>query len=64
MFPIKKSIIIIDDYISIRTLKMMNHVKLSIEIKLISDNKRGRDKLQERELSDFQINHSYTKLSR
>lgn len=58
----KKSIIVIDDYISLKTLNQLKHIKSSINITIISDNKGGRDKLQEHEYKDFQSEHSNIKL--
>ena len=48
----KKSIIIIDDYIDIKTLKLLKVVKNEIDILIISDNK-AKNSLSEEFINDF-----------
>lgn len=49
----KKSIHIIDDYISLKTLELLRNVSNDISVTIFSDNK-ARDRLTARDLVDFQ----------
>ena len=49
----KKSIIVIDDYIGLKTLELLRCVKKGVKINIYSDNKAGRDKLTKNIYDDF-----------
>ena len=51
----KKSIIVIDDYISAKTLQHLTHAKASVELTVISDNKGRSMRLSE--YTDFQTHY-------
>ncbi len=48
----KKSVIIVDDYLGVKTLRHLAHVKAGVDIKIISDNK-GYSPLRLTEYNDF-----------
>lgn len=52
----KKSIIVIDDYIGVKTLRHLAAAKRNIDITIISDNK-GRQPLRQSEYDDFAIEY-------
>ena len=49
----KKSIYVVDDYVSIKTLSHLKHKEASVNVILFTDNKSKRDKLQQAEVTDF-----------
>lgn len=49
----KKSIYVVDDYVSIKTLSHLKQAANGVEVKLFSDNKAGRNKLTQTEANDF-----------
>ena len=49
----KKNIIVVDDYLGVKTLQHLTHAKAGVKITVISDNKAGRQKLRLSELNDF-----------
>ena len=60
---VNKSLIIIDNYMSIKTLSLLKHLKDSINIKLITDFKlKSRDKFTKHEYLDFKKEHPNIKL--
>ena len=52
----KESIIIVDDYLGVKTLRHLTHAKSSIDITIISDNK-GYSPLRLTEYTDFQTEY-------
>lgn len=48
----KKIVIIVDDYLGVKTLRHLSHVKSGVEVKVISDNK-GYNPLRLSEFNDF-----------
>ncbi len=58
----KKSIIIVDDYLGIKTLNHLTQAKKGIDITIISDNK-GYSPLKVSEFNDFLVEYPNTKIS-
>ena len=58
----KKSIVIVDDYIGLKTLKRLVHAKSSIDIKIVSDNK-GYSPLRLTEFNDFMAEYPGMQIS-
>ena len=58
----KKSIYVIDDYVSIETLQLLSHKKTNVEVILFTDNKKGHkgSHLTSKEVNDF--NNEYPTL--
>ena len=53
----KKSIYVVDDYVSIKTLSHLKQVNDEVEVTLFTDNKAGRSKLTLTEVNDFIIEY-------
>ena len=49
----KKNIIVVDDYLGVKTLQHLTHAKAGVKITVISDNMAGRQRLRLSELNDF-----------
>lgn len=49
----KKSIYVVDDYVSIKTLSHLKHKNTGVNVVLFTDNKSNRDKLQQVEVTVF-----------
>ena len=49
----KRSIYVVDDYVSIKTLSHLKHKETGVNVILFTDNKSRRDKLQQVEVTDF-----------
>ncbi|MBR0091194.1 MAG: ORF6N domain-containing protein [Lachnospiraceae bacterium] len=49
----KKNIIVVDDYLGVKTLQNLTHAKAGVKITVISDNMAGRQRLRLSELNDF-----------
>lgn len=56
----KKSIYIIDDYVSIKTLSHLKHKNNNVDVIIFTKNKGGKDKLRKVEIDDF--NKKYSKV--
>ena len=57
----EKSVIVIDDYIGLKTLRHLAHAKKGVQITIISDNK-GKTPLKLSEYSDFQAEYPDIKI--
>lgn len=57
----EKSVIVIDDYIGLKTLRHLAHAKKGVQITIISDNK-GKTPLKLSEYSDFQAEYPEIKI--
>ena len=58
----KKSIYVVDDYVSIKTLSHLKQVNNGVEVTIFTDNKAGRSKLTLVELIDFESQYFTVKL--
>ena len=58
----KKSIYVVDDYVSIKTLSHLKQVNNGIEVTIFTDNRAGRSKLTLVELNDFESQYFTVKL--
>ena len=53
----KKSIYVIDDYVSIKTLHLLSHKKTGVHVILFTENGYGRDHLTPSEVTDFNLEY-------
>lgn len=53
----KKSIYVVDDYVSIKTLSHLKHKENGVDVILFTDNKAGKEKLRLAEYNDFNLQY-------
>lgn len=55
----KQTIYVIDDYVSIKTLRHLKHKNSNVQVILFSDNKAGKEHLTSTEIDDFNTEYPY-----